>query len=208
MSSTAWEIRHAGSPKSKTNVSANRILAGVAEGRWDPSDEVRAMGSTRWQPLEEHPQFAEVVEELTTPPPKPPVDETRLDMNPLIDVALVLLIFFILTTTYEQIRKVLDIPPASNQREDKKLPTISEKDLNATIQVLARTEDGKPVVRVEQEPTPEEQLTDKIREWVRKTGKKELFIDAMDVPWGTIVAILDAAKGAGIQKQMLKSNKP
>ena len=31
-------------------------------------------------------------------------------MNPLIDVALVLLIFFILTTTYETVRKVLDMP--------------------------------------------------------------------------------------------------
>ena len=45
------------------------------------------------------------------PPPGEAPDETRLDMNPLIDVALVLLIFFILTTTYESLRRAIDLPP-------------------------------------------------------------------------------------------------
>ena len=53
------------------------------------------------------------------PPPKHPEDETRLDMNPLIDVALVLLIFFMLTTTYEELRKEFNPPRDTSRTQGK-----------------------------------------------------------------------------------------
>src|SRR4051794_777434 len=108
-----WTIRHQGSPRAVDGLSSGQVLEGLQDGRWEPTDEVKADGEPRWRSLEEHPQFAEAVADLEPPEPKHAEDETRLDMNPLIDVCLVLLIFFILTTTYETIRKVLDMPSAS-----------------------------------------------------------------------------------------------
>src|SRR3954447_25725026 len=108
-----YSVRHEGSPQSVADQSAGAVAAGLRDGRWEPTDEVRGDGEAGWVALEDHPRFAEDAADVAPPPRKEHPDETRLDMNPLIDVALVLLIFFILTTTYETIRKVLDLPGAS-----------------------------------------------------------------------------------------------
>src|SRR5690348_13026470 len=105
-----WRVRHQGSPKSKELPGPVEVLEGLRDGHFEATDEVMGPGDLARQPLESHPTFAEAVADLEEPPPRPHPDESRLDMNPLIDVALVLLIFFILTTTYDAIRKVLELP--------------------------------------------------------------------------------------------------
>src|SRR5262249_28118804 len=112
-----WKIRHEGSPQSIDGLELQQVLDGLRDGRWAPADEVMGPGEANWQAIENHPQLAETAADLEPPPPKDHDDETRLDMNPLIDVALVLLVFFILTTTYETIRKVIEAPGTSSQSE-------------------------------------------------------------------------------------------
>ena len=121
-----WSVRHQGSPESVDGLTAEDIVDGVKEGIWDPSDEVMGPNDADWQSMEQHPVFAQAMAEYEPPPPKHHPDETRLDMNPLIDVALVLLIFFIITTTYEELRKEFNPPPG--QREE-------EKAFNRSLQV-------------------------------------------------------------------------
>ena len=101
-----WKMRHQGSPESLDGLTAEQIVEGVQEGQWEPTDEVKGPNDANWTQLEHHAHFAEAMEALDTPFAPPQPDETRLDMNPLIDVSLVLLIFFILTTTYEELRKM------------------------------------------------------------------------------------------------------
>src|SRR5690348_4356674 len=95
----SWQVRHQGSPKAVPNLSVAQIVQGLRDGVWAPTDEVRGPQDTGWVALEEHPQFAEVVEDLEAPATRDHGDEAHVDMNALIDVTMVLLIFFILTTT-------------------------------------------------------------------------------------------------------------
>src|SRR5262245_26430003 len=96
----AWQLRHQGSPRSIGDLSPGQIVEGLRDGQWATTDEVKAPGEPAWTAIESHPQLAEIAEEVDTPPPRKHDEGTNLDMNALIDVCLVLLIFFILTTTY------------------------------------------------------------------------------------------------------------
>ena len=101
----SWSVRHEGSPRVIEGLTVEQIAEGLRENSWETTDEVRGPNDAEWRPLENHPQFAELAFELEPPPRREGDDETRLDMNPLIDVCLVLLIFFMLTTTYAALQK-------------------------------------------------------------------------------------------------------
>jgi biopolymer transport protein ExbD len=197
----SYAVRHEGSPVSVDDLSAADVRAGLREGRWEPTDEVRE--DSQWVSLEEHPRFAEAAAEVEPPPRKHHPDETRLDMNPLIDVALVLLIFFILTTTYETIRKVLDLPGASSKtpgairRVDK---ATAEK---LTIIVTVTQEAGQPVVRIENQPVRIDELESALKNVVASSKKTTMLLDASsEVDYGVVMAVMDAAGGAGIAKTL------
>jgi biopolymer transport protein ExbD len=196
-----WKIRHAGSPRSIDGLTSVQVLEGLQEEQWEPTDEIMGPEDTVWTPIESHPQFAELAADIEPPPPPHREDETRLDMNPLIDVCLVLLIFFILTTSYATLQKVLDMPGASPQTL-KPLQVKTVKDLEkTTIMVTARLENGKPVIRVENQVTEPARLMTELNSFVRSKHVTEVLLMASDdVDWGTVVAIQDAAKGAGITR--------
>ena len=201
-----WKIRHQGSPRSIEGLQVGQVVEGLQEGLWEPTDEVMGPQDNQWVPLESHPQLAEVVADLEPPAHKGEHDETTLDMNPLIDVALVLLIFFILTTSYAALQKVLDMPTltANDPEKGKKITVVSPDQVKKfTIRVEAREENGQPVIKVEDRPVEEQYLRAALSEFVRDTQKTEILIDAQGVPWGTVVAIQDAAKGAGVQRAHL-----
>lgn len=194
-----WKVRHQGSPESLDSLTDEQIVEGVQEGNWEPTDEVRGPGESDWQPLETHPHFAEAMADLDPPFAPPHPDETRLDMNPLIDVALVLLIFFILTTTYEELRKMFPAPPASNEEVKQKIGDAALREV--TIRVTAKQEKGSTVIRVENEVVPETELQKKLIAWKEKTGQSKLAVEIdKNVPWRAFMAIQDAAAGAKIQE--------
>jgi biopolymer transport protein ExbD len=197
---TTWKIRHQGSPQSLEGLSAEQIVEGVQEGQWEPSDEVRGPGDADWVSLEMHPHFADAMADIDPPMAPPPPDETRLDMNPLIDVSLVLLIFFILTTTYEELRKMFPAPPAGSNEGNSKV--ISPKDLGEiAIRVTAKQEGDQTVIRVENEVVPENELQAKFESLREQTRKSKLAVELdKNVPWKTFIAIQDAAAGAKIQE--------
>jgi biopolymer transport protein ExbD len=194
-----WNVRHEGSPQSVDGVTAEEIVDGVVEGVWEPTDEVMGPGDADWTPLERHPIFAQAMADYEPPPPKHYDDETKLDMNPLIDVALVLLIFFMLTTTYEELRKEFNPPPGERQ-EQKGAKT--DQDVKAiAVRVTAQMENDAPVYRVEGEVVPERELEAKFKEHMANLGHTKLAMEvAPDVPWKAVVAIQDAAAGAKFQE--------
>src|SRR4051794_10516545 len=104
-----WKVRHEGSPQF-VEMTQQELLQGLLDGLWEPTDEVMGPGENAWTAIENHPALAKVAEELEPKPVKTYDDETRLDMNALIDVTLVLLIFFILTTTVAAMQKRLEAP--------------------------------------------------------------------------------------------------
>ena len=196
----SWKIRHEGSPQAIEGLTLPQVVEGLRDGQWEPTDEVQGPGDRAWTAIERHPQLEEIVADFEPPPPKQHEDETKLDMNPLIDVALVLLIFFIITATYDTMRKALDVP--SMTASDVKGPlTVTEARVSeAMIRIEARQQAGKPVIKVEDRLVKLADLKQVLKEYAGKSSRTEVLIDAVGVDWGTLVAIQDAAKGAGMQR--------
>jgi biopolymer transport protein ExbD len=193
-----WSVRHTGSDESVDGLTADDVLDGVREDIWDPSDEVMGPDDPEWVPLEQHPVFAQAMADYEPPPPKHPEDETRLDMNPLIDVALVLLIFFMLTTTYEELRKEFEPPAPETKKEGQ--TTTSDELKKIAVRVSARMENDAVVYRVETEVVAETDLEAKFKEYKDAQHDKLAMDVDPAVPWKAVIAIQDAAAGAKFQE--------
>lgn len=197
-----WKLRHEGSPRHLDNLSFEQIVQGLRDAEVETTDEVMGPGEKTWLAIETHPRFVEIVDELDPGLPTFHDDETRLDMNALIDVCLVLLVFFILTTTYAVLQKRIEAPPIT--RDQKGVRVITDKQVvNQMIRVDVKMQDGEPVILVEdvEVEADTEKLIAAIRGWVNQKALNQLLL-AYDpkVPHGTVVQIQDAAKGAGMDR--------
>ena len=137
-------------------------------------------------------------------------EATSLDFNALIDVCLVLLIFFILTTTYATaVQKVVPLPTVKT--DGKGVRVISTPDVKERmIRVQAHLDSaGKPVVLVQNQPVQvlaadghtidPLKLRDALTPYSRGPNRKtEVLLDARGITWGAVIAIQDGAKAADI----------
>ncbi|MCI0461284.1 MAG: biopolymer transporter ExbD [Gemmataceae bacterium] len=212
----SWKIRHEGSPKFLQGLTLAQVVEGLRDGQWAPTDEVMGPQDSTWVPIEDHPQLAEVASELEPPPPAPR-DETHLDMNALIDVCLVLLIFFMLTTSYiVAVQKVIPLPTVAEgekkgEGKGKKLSLDQARREMIWVQVRGDPE-GKLTVRVENQTLPAvvsadgksidgDKLRAALVPYVRgESGRTAVLLQARDVSWGTVIAVQDAARAAGVRE--------
>jgi biopolymer transport protein ExbD len=201
-----WRVRHQGSPQSIDGLTLDQVVEGLRDGQWEPTDEVVGPGETDWTAIEAHPQLAEVAADIEPPPPPHHEDETRLDMNPLIDVALVLLVFFILTATYETVRKVMDAPSISQDKDKTALPRLSKSDLPRLIRIKAYKEKGETVVEVEGQRVEMSDLERVIAALITPQRNKVLLYE-QGLEWGSWAAIQDIANTAGAV-EVLSPRKP
>jgi biopolymer transport protein ExbD len=193
-----WSVRHAGSDESVDGLTADDVLDGIREDVWDPSDEIIGPDDAAWVPIDQHPVFAQAMADYEPPPAKHADDETRLDMTPVIDVALVLLIFFMLTTAYEELRKEFSPPTPESLNLGK---TTTDQDLKkVAVRVSVRMEGDRPVYRVEDEIVAETDLRAKFEQY--KDAQHDRLAMELDptAPWGAVIAIQDAAAGAKFQE--------
>lgn len=196
---SAWEVRKEGSPEVYRLPGEEDVLTGLRDGNFVPTDEVKGPTDELWQPIETHPTFAEAAQEIE-PPPGETVDETHLDMNPLIDVCLVLLIFFILTITYASLERAVDVPE-DNADEKGSPDKVRVEDIKDRVfMVLVRMDGERPVVKIgtvgSLKEIPPDRVFAEMESLINSTGRKEMLLDIdRDVPWGVETAILDAAKG-------------
>ena len=207
----SWKIRHEGSPRHLEGLTLTQVVEGLRDGQWEPTDEVMGPADAAWVRIEDHPQFAEVAADLE-PPPKAHPDETHLDMNALIDVCLVLLIFFMLTTSYlEAVQKVVPLPTV-HEREKKGAKVVrADQVKRQMIRVQAYGDKaGKLTVRIENQTMPVVQSDGKTLDASRfrdalapythgADAKTQMLLDARDVSWGTVIALQDTAKSAGVR---------
>jgi biopolymer transport protein ExbD len=195
----AWKIRHEGSPRSVDDLTLAQVQEGLQDGLWEATDEVMGPDDSTWVAIENHPQLAEIAADLEPPPSRTYDDETRLDMNALIDVCLVLLIFFMLITSYSILQKRLEQPSV---REGKSGKVVSIKDAKEQmLYVTVKMENGEPVIRLEDKVVPVADLENTFLRAVSGTPKNQLLLEFEDaVPLGVIVAIQDAASGARFSK--------
>jgi biopolymer transport protein ExbD len=196
-----WRIRHEGSPRSVDNLTLQQVVEGLQDGLWEATDEVMGPNDPNWVAIENHPQLEEIAIDLEPPPSRTYDDETRLDMNALIDVCLVLLIFFMLITSYSILQKRLEQPPVSNQ-DPSNMKVVRIKDAQEQmLYVKVTMENDAPVIHLEDKVIAPKDLESAFRRAVSGTTRTELLLQAdYDVPHGTIVAIQDAASGAGLSR--------
>ena len=196
----SWKIRHEGSPKSVEVKTLQHVVDGLQDGRWEMTDEVMGPLDKAWVPIENHPQLADIAMDMELPPRPEEEDESRIDMNALIDVCLVLLVFFILTTSYAVLQKRLELPNVTGGEAG--IPVVTKEQVaEQMIHVTVKMEDGKPVFRVEKKVVPEERLLAELTGFVKQTRRSKLLLEHdYDVPHGTIVAVQDAAKGAKMER--------
>jgi len=195
-----WQLRRLGEATPLKLDHPQKVLDGLRDGTWDTADEVRGPGESLWQPIEDHPAFADAVAEMGPPPP-PHDDETHLDMNPLIDVTLVLLIFFILTAAVTTMRRTIELPAPPSDDKATAIPKKEDlKDVIFNVKVSLNA-DEQTVIAIENRVIVTERLEQELIDTVKTTGRKELYLIATDdVPWDTIVKIHGAAAEAGIRQ--------
>ncbi len=194
-----WKVRHQGSPQSVEGLTLAQVVEGLQDGLWEPTDEVMGPGETEWVAIENHPQLAEIALDIEPPPPREYDDETRLDMNPLIDVCLVLLVFFILTTSYAVLQNRLEAADVTTDKAGRVVVT-KEQVKQQMIHVTVKMEDGKPVFRVEDKVVDEDRLTAELNSYAKTTRTDLLLEHDADVPHGAVVAVMDAARGARLNR--------
>lgn len=208
----SWRIRHAGSPKHVGDLTLNQIVQGLQDGEWATDDEVQGPGDRGWTTIADHPQFEDLAEALDIAAENEgkvmhDPEEDRIDMNPLIDVCLVLLVFFILATTMAVMEKVLQMPQAKQAQEG--VPNLTDQQVKEKLLVVeARMTNGRPVVKLEKQEVSMDGLMVRLRNLREQTQKTQVAIDAKDVDWQTVVNIIGAAQGAGINKVSFKVDKP
>jgi len=200
-----WRVRHEGSHSAAASNPAE-IARGLRDGVWLPTDEVYGPHDKAWIALESHPQFEEIAFELEPEIEKP--DDTHLDMNPLIDVCLVLLIFFILTVTYDSLRRAIEVPPEKSDEKGKAVQVKPEEIRDRTFKVAAYMDGDSPVVLIEGTKVLPGEIAKEMKSVIERTGRKEMYLDVNgEVPWGIFTQIIDAAKGNGVQEILRRSGK-
>ena len=115
-------------------------------------------------------------------------ERSEINITPLIDVMLVLLIIFMVVT------------PMTQSSLDTSIPRPAEKTASPPTNALVLALDHEGA-RLDGLRVPLESLEAHCRERFALRDDKTLFVKAEgDLPYGVVVAAMDAAKGGGVER--------
>jgi len=116
-------------------------------------------------------------------------EEVFINLTPLIDVVFLLLIFFMVTTTFATIRY--------GMRVDLPTTTTPQEKIKQNI-VVSINRDGK--IYLGKKWVSEKQLVSRLRQEIKKKGGLVIVNADRNITHGKVVRVMDLAKKAGAQK--------
>jgi biopolymer transport protein TolR len=113
----------------------------------------------------------------------------EINVTPLVDVVLVLLIIFMVTA------------PMLQMGIDVNLPRVKAKSINVTEEKLVLTINGKQEIYLNEFKTTLPDLSTKLESIFKTRTDRELFMRAdKEVPYGYVVQVMSEVRKAGIDK--------
>ena len=114
---------------------------------------------------------------------------SQINVTPLVDVMLVLLVIFMVTA------------PMMQQGMQVNLPKAETKAINAKEESVVVTVDRAGKTFLDRTEVPPGQLKNKLASLFSSRSKKEVFLKAdRDVPYGDVVRTMAEIKAAGIER--------
>jgi biopolymer transport protein TolR len=115
-----------------------------------------------------------------------------INMTPMIDVLLVLLIIFMVVQEGLQRGVNVQVPPPPDQQE------TAQQD-NPEEQIVLDI-DANGAYRINQQPVPEDQLENRVREVFEGRPRKVIFVKgANNIRYGSVIRAVDDIRAAGIE---------
>ena len=128
----------------------------------------------------------------------------NVNVTPLVDVALVVLIIFMVVTPLMTKTFWLNLPPKPDENAEKKPP----KDDDEANKPLVLTIDHDGVIRANKTELSRDDLADRLPRMLAAKKHKVLYFDAHDdVPYGTAVEVMDIARGASARSIAILTEK-
>jgi biopolymer transport protein ExbD len=190
-----WDLRNHDSDSKSILFEFIEIQDLIVSGLISINDEIRKEGETTWKTFLDYPEFDDTFSVKSSI--KHDEDE-NIDMNALIDVCLVLLVFFILLTSYAKLVQHLE---AAKTNPDSKIPSITTTQADQKTKVVIKTEAGKTLFYINEQVVESENLTTALKASARKLKSKDLILFySDDVPYQAVISIQDAARAADFQQ--------